>query len=478
MGPGALSLPPLGRARPSLLVIAMATFGVLLSLWLSADLAQAGAPGMAFLLVGTITVLLTLLEPEFGVFILCFGMLLSPEIKVPWIELTTRDVVIRIDDVMILLIGFTWFARSAVTARGLPFLKTPLNRPILLFAFLCCLSTARGALYGSVEPKTGFFYVLKFLEFFLLYFLVVNSIRDEVQVRRVMQAFFLTVVAVSLWATYDTIITGRSGRATTPFEAGEEPATLGGYLLFAFALAFALALYTRSFLARLGYIGVILLTIPPFLYSLSRASYFAFPFMFLAIIWMSRRKFVPILLLVLAATFGPYVMPEAAVRRVEYTFEERIEWYESPWGQVIQLDPSSVARLERWEGVIWQWMHAPLIGQGVTGVGFVDSQIVRVLGELGIAGLFILGWMFKTHMHETVRLYRSFDDPYLKGLCLGVFCGTIGLLFHASTANTFVVVRIAGPFWLVTGLVMSLRRYLPAPEPAPAPPALRPAWAR
>jgi hypothetical protein len=458
----------------------MATFFVLLSLWLVADpIARGGAPALAFLLVGTIVVLLTLLEPEFGVFILAFGMLLSPEIKVPWIQLPARDVVIRIDDAMILLIGFAWFARSAVAARGLPFLKTPLNRPILLFAFLCCLSTARGALTGAVVPVTGFFYVLKFIEFFLLYFLVVNTVREPAQVRRVMQAFFFTVIAVCLYAIYDTLVTGRAGRATTPFETEEEPATLGGYLLFAFALAFCLALYTRSFIARVGYVGIILLAIPPFLYSLSRGSYFAFPFMFLAVLWMSRKKAVPVLLLVAAVIFGPHVMPEAAIERVEYTFEERIERYISPWGHALALDPSSIARLERWEGVVRQWMYRPLLGQGVTGVGFVDSQVVRVLGELGIAGLFLLGLMFKTHMHETARLYRAFDDPYIKGLCLGLFCGTIGLLFHAVTANTFVVVRIAGPFWLVTGLVMSLRRHMPeAPAAVAAPPTLRPAWAR
>lgn len=457
------------RPRPSLTILAIATFFVLLSLWLfAAPLAETGAPTLAFVVVGMIVVLLTLLEPEFGVFILVFGTLLSPEIKVPWIELTSRDVVVRIDDMMILLIGFAWFARSAVGGGRIPLVRTPLNRPILLFSFLCALSTTRGTITGAVVPLTGFFYVLKFLEFFLLFFLVVNTIEDPVQIRRVMQAFFLTVVAVSLYAIWDTLIMHRSGRATTPFETEEEPATLGGYLLFAFALAFSLFLHSRSFLGRLAYVGIILLTIPPFLYSLSRGSYLAFPFMFLAVILMSRKKGLPILLLALALLIGPYVIPQAAVERVEYTFEQRIEEYVTPWGQVLKLDPSSLGRLERWQGVIWQWMHRPLIGQGITGVGFVDSQVVRVLGELGIAGLILLGAIFTAIFRESARLYRLLDDEYLKGLALGLLCGTVGLIFHGLTANTFVVVRIAGPFWLVTGLVMALERHVPKGEPAAA----------
>lgn len=468
------------RPRPSLTVVAVATFFVLLSLWVFAPpLAASGAPILAFLVVGTIVVILTLFEPEFGVFILVFGMLLSPEIKVPGIAIPSRDVVVRIDDVMIILIGFAWFARTAAVGRGVPFVKTPLNRPILLFSLLCCISTARGSITGAViSPMTGFFYVLKFLEFFLLYFLIVNTIENETQVRRVMQAFFVTVVAVSLWAVYTTIIVPIAGRATTPFEESEEPATLGGYLLFSFALAFCLSLHTKSLLARCGYWVIIGISVPPFLLSLSRGSYFAFPFMFLSIILMSKKKAFPLLTLFVILLAGPYALPDAATQRVEYTFEERIESYTTPWGHIIKLDPSSLARLERWEGVINQWMYRPLIGQGFTGVGFVDSMAIRVLGELGIAGVFILGLSFKVLMQETAYLYRHVEDEFHKGLCLGLFCGTIGLLFHCLTANTFLVVRIAGPFWLVTGLVMSLRRHLPETQEASEPRGLRPAFAR
>jgi hypothetical protein len=49
--------------------------------------------------------------------------------------------------------------------------------------------------------------------------------------------------------------------------------------------------------------------------------------------------------------------------------------------------------------------------------------------------------------------------------------GFIGLLFHATAANTFIIVRIMEPFWFVTGMVMMLlelekpQAILPKPEP-------------
>ena len=48
------------------------------------------------------------------------------------------------------------------------------------------------------------------------------------------------------------------------------------------------------------------------------------------------------------------------------------------------------------------------------------------------------------------------DDGLYKGLALGYIAGYVGLLFHALTANTFIILRIMEPFWFVTGLIVSL----------------------
>ena len=94
----------------------------------------------------------------------------------------------------------------------------------------------------------------------------------------------------------------------------------------------------------------------------------------------------------------------------------------------------------------------------MTGVGFVDSQIVRVLGELGILGLLTLSWIFKNLFQSALTLYRFLPNGYMKGLVLGMIAGTIGLIFHGATANTFTVVRIAGPFWVMAGITFVIYR--------------------
>jgi hypothetical protein len=50
--------------------------------------------------------------------------------------------------------------------------------------------------------------------------------------------------------------------------------------------------------------------------------------------------------------------------------------------------------------------------------------------------------------------HAHFEDPYLRGLALGFLMGFIGLLTHALGSNTFIIVRIMEPFWLVAGLLV------------------------
>ena len=48
------------------------------------------------------------------------------------------------------------------------------------------------------------------------------------------------------------------------------------------------------------------------------------------------------------------------------------------------------------------------------------------------------------------------DEELYKGLVLGFIAGFIGLVFHAITANTFVIIRIMEPFWFIAGMVIML----------------------
>lgn len=440
------------------MAIVFVSFGFVM--FLASQTAMVGSSTFAVGLVALIVVLFTLVDIEFGVYCIVAGMLLSPEIPVDFIQLPGRKVVIRIEDVMIIVVGAAWFAKLAAKGKFRMLHKTPLNKPIIIFSFLTVLSTVRGVFTHSVgHTMTAVLYIVKFFEFFLLFFLVVNNIQSQNQVKRIMSVYFVTLLIVVAWATWTTLITGEIGRATTPFESEGEPGTLGGYLLFSFALAFGIMNYQSNFVKKALYFGIMILIIPPFLYTLSRGSYLAFFPMFGSVLLLSKKKGAPILLLLIFAMMVPY-LPSVTIERVEYTFQNRVEKTFDEVSLKERVDPSSAARLERYEGVLGQWAHRPLLGQGVTGVGFVDGQLVRVLGEVGILGVLALFWLFRNMFRTMLIFYKRVPDGYFKGLTLGVLAGSIGLLFHGATANTFTVVRIAGPFWIVIGLIFALNRLI------------------
>ena len=100
------------------------------------------------------------------------------------------------------------------------------------------------------------------------------------------------------------------------------------------------------------------------------------------------------------------------------------------------------------------WLKSPLLGHGVTGTHFIDSQYFRLLAETGIVGLSAFLFMIWRLLQETWKVQRDCKDDFLRGAALGFFCGIIAMLVHAISANSFIIIRIAEPFWLLAGLIL------------------------
>ena len=109
-----------------------------------------------------------------------------------------------------------------------------------------------------------------------------------------------------------------------------------------------------------------------------------------------------------------------------------------------------------WKAAFNAWIKRPFIGYGVTGYKFVDAQYIRVLVETGFLGLVAFLFMISAMLARVKGIYRNSADPFERGLSMGFLAATIGLLFHAIGANTFIIVRIMEPFWFITAMVIVL----------------------
>jgi len=393
---------------------------------------------------------------QIALYILILSMLLGPEIVVGTTAGASlgRGVTLRVDDFILVIIGFSWLARMAIYKELGLFLRTPLNKPIAFYIIASLISTFVGALLGRVSLKTGFFFVLKYFEYMIVYFMVVNHLHDKKQIHQFLWALLFTCVVVSFFGIAQ--IPGE-GRVSAPFE-GEvgEPNTFGGYLVFMMAIAIGLSLTTNSMRNRLIYGGISVLAFIPFLFTQSRGSYLAFFPMLLTFVWLSEKRKLIIVCLLFIALLLPLVAPQKVKDRITYTFTQRFHPGQHVQIGDIRLDTSTSARLVSWKDALKAYVKHPILGFGVTGYGFIDAQYPRVLVETGIVGMITFILLMWAIFRQGNMVFWATSDTLHKGLSMGFLAGFIGLLFHSIGANTFIIVRIMEPFWFVLGMVVMI----------------------
>ena len=417
---------------------------------------------LLFLILAPVILIITFLNTDLALIILIFSMLLSPELTIA--QVPARTVVVRIDDMLLIVVFLSWLAKTAIH-KELGMLKyTPLNKLMLAYIVACIFSTSLGIMFNQIKPATSFFYILRYFEYFLLYFLFTNNVRDKRQIKLFISIFLITGAIVCIYAASQI---GTLTRVTAPFEgAHPEPNTLGGYLLLLFAVCMSFFLYSPSAKWKIFPGLLALFIIPPFIFTLSRASYIAFLIMYVFIVFTSKRKIaLSIISLALAMVLTSVLVPsvqKTITARIKKTFTSPIVY--KAFGKAIPLEQSAASRVESWKRVTGQWTRSPLFGYGVTGVGLVDSQYPLVLGETGIIGFLIFLALLRKIYKLAKNSFKNITDDWAKALSLGFIGGYIGLLIHSFAANTFIIVRIMEPFWFLTAIIVMLPEIYLAPE--------------
>ncbi len=420
-----------------------------------------GSPTFTLTVVGLIVlVTISFLHTELALHIVLLSMLISPEVVVGGGGITVTKVatkggtpVLRLEDVILLVVGFTWLAKTAIYKEVGLFLKTPLNKPILVYTLSALVSTLLGIGEERVRSLSGLLFVLKFAEYFFVYFMAVNNLRDDRQMRRLLFTAFLTCTIVSLMAI-GQIPSGR--RVSAPFE-GEvgEPNTLAGYLVFMMGLSLSLFLHSPVERHKWGWFLLSGLFFLPFLYTLSRAGWIAFFVMFLVLTVSSHRGILLPGIAAVGMILGFLFSPVSVTERIEYTLNPKPEAGQVKVGEV-RLDTSTSARLVSWQMGLTGWTKRPLLGYGVTGFGFMDAQYVRTLVEMGLVGFAAFLWLLWSVFREAQRIRETVPLGFYRGLVQGYIAGFISLAVHSLGANSFIIVRIMEPFWFLTGIVLML----------------------
>jgi hypothetical protein len=383
--------------------------------------------------------------------ILIFSMLLSPEIIVG--ATTERAITTRLEDILLFTMTMSWMIRMAIFKDIGFMLKTPLNRPMIVYSAIAILSTTIGALRGNVPPAAGFFFTLKIIEYFFLFNVVVNNVQTEKDVENLLNMLLIVSGIICL---YGLVMAGTGGNVSAPFEVGRsERNTLSGYLVLMGSVAAGVLMNTPSKLERtflsflLGFIVVVLL------FSISRSGWLAAIVAIIILFINSKQKNIYFLTLAVLLFTLPMFLPHVVEERLDFTFHQYTPWSQQFEFFGFRLDSSTSARIFGAQRVFQQFSNHALLGYGLTGYYFIDGQFFRTLIELGVFGLGAFIWLLAS-VHGAIRktIKLDFNSPRIRGMVIGFYAGFWGLIAHAFTANTFMIVRISEPFWCLAGLTV------------------------
>lgn len=445
--------------------------------FLSRTVGQLSTYTLAGIIVFLAALALSFMRGTDALYIIIFAMLFSPEIST---GLTTGKIYggegvgpifLRLEDMLLIAIFCGWLLRTAYQRRHFGIIRTPVNLAIGCYMAASVVATLLGVVGGVVRLEAGLVHNLKYFEYFFLYFMILAHVREKQVVTNMLVAILIAFF-LSLAYGYTQIDLTGTQRVSAPFDINE-PNTFGGYIVLLMCVALGIVLEDKRIKVGIPLISLLILALPPLLFTLSRAAYTAVIAGWLAFMVASAQRIVIGAIgigLVAAFLIGLLFLPPKVQQRIMKTFQAEPEYHVKIAG--IDLDSSASARIVSFQQALQIWAKSPLFGHGVTGTHFVDGQYFRVLAETGIVGLSAFLFMIWRLLRAIWKVYGQCQDKFLKGAVLGLFCGLIATLTHAISANSFIIIRIAEPLWLLAGLMLLIPKLSAAEETVPVTPPL------
>ena len=391
---------------------------------------------------------ITFLRPEIGIYFILFSTLFFPEIPlgnvVVGLTSSKREIGIRPEDILIILIAAGWFTRLVIRRELMSIPQTALTIPIIIFSFIMIIATLSGALFGSVPLAAGFFYTLKRLEYFLVFFMVIINLKTIKEVKIGIMILLIASALVALYGIGEHLSTPEA-RVAGPFQRSQAN-ILGGFFIITIFLALSFFLNYRSVTSRLGFFILLFISIYTAVWTRSRSTYTSLYIGLIIFSLLTRRPFllcIPILLII----FQSSLLPE----RVQETVRSIGAVYNSG-----EINTSWESRINAWNISLPKILEQPFLGYGLGAfdLAWADNQYVHDALSIGLIGLGGFIWLIVRLFRSTWSMYRDSPELYNRTLAIGFISGLNGLLIQGIAVANFYTIRTMVPFWFLTGLVM------------------------
>jgi hypothetical protein len=399
--------------------------------------------------------------------------------------------------------------RIALGTRKL--VSTPLDLPFIFFLMVALTSL----IVNYVPLFTGLLGLRQIIRFILLFFLTVYLNPDRAFIRRVTIVMLGIVLFQGLLGGIQSLVGGPLDEFLIPSErrfyesiqltSGTtqfwSPGTrvfatlgrydqLGTFLCFFFLIIVGLLYYKSATNTRRSLSAILLLSLPAFVMTLSRASWFGLIAgvtvvgAFIKKDWRVRSAILASIVcigLYLAYTglVVKYLTEYPEQTPVERFFEAfsyerwRGEYYGLGRVYWIVQTPLVVVRSSPLFGVgpgqfgggaaaalgntrVYEKLNLPF---GVYGSeGYIDNNWFSLWGETGTLGLIFYVWMFVMLGRMALKTWHESRDTFTKGLALGYFGAVLAVALQAFLATYLEVRTVALYLWLYGAFVYVLAR--------------------
>jgi hypothetical protein len=396
------------------------------------------------------------------VFLLACAIALSPAFSIGEIKSAAggnRAIEIRVEDILLLILGLIWISNFLISRRS-KIGKPPLFFPILVWLGVGLIGVLINLIFVNIQASRAFFYFLKEIEFFFLYFYVFYHVKSLNVVRFILKTWvFLALVNVA-WIIFELItglkITYYYGPTIFTEPRGSFPSA--GFFLIIFSVLFNVLIYyylklnISKFKKVILAISVLSLIIGIFA-AASRSNFWGLILMlplavFLYLLKEKKIKafFIPLLVLICVVIVFISVLRDLPSLQRTIDFE-RIK----------------VARVSIWKGEVVDFLgYNPLFAFFGLGKSVIlpsagqesHSQYMRNFVETGVVGsiafLFLIFFIIKK---SAVYFLRG-KDPLLVGLSAGLLVSTVAMFIISIPAEAFIVVKVAEVYWFFAALAL------------------------
>ncbi len=379
-----------------------------------------------------------------------------------------------ISDVAIGVLAILWAVEKIRLKK--PFPKNEILKPLMLF----CLVAAFSLLFSLTflkftEVAAGSLYLFRFIEYVLLGVITLDSVKTPKDAHHILTAMAISALIITVAGFIQLIVYPDMGKLEEygwdPHQnrlvsTWLDPNFIAGLLGFMLSIAAAGALYAKSFMKRIVIVIIVAVFAVALFLTYSRSGYVAAAAALGIVGILKSRKLLigSIIVMIVGLNFLPRA--QERVDDLMHSIQSFVfNTNENP-------DATARLRIVSWNQTIELIQKRPLLGSGYNTLkyvkydeGFVrnteihsasgsDSSLLTIAATTGIMGLVPFMLLYWNMLKLSFQNWKNKKIPAeWQGYGLGLFAGTIGLLFHSLFVNSLLFPQIMIFFWTGTGLL-------------------------